>query len=74
MVYYPILMVRPLKMECKKCGEIEPYNHDIYVDGLWDCECLTYKTKKVKLINGKKPLDFALENVQKLLDKEKTIC
>tara|TARA_R100000951_G_scaffold101420_1_gene92973 strand:- start:38538 stop:38717 length:180 start_codon:yes stop_codon:yes gene_type:complete len=58
-------------MECKKCGEIEPYHHDIYTDGLWFCKCLSQKSKKVKLIDGKKPLDYALEQINKKLDSKK---
>ena len=49
-------------MTCK-CDCLEPYNHDVAIDGLWVCKCLEYKPK---LIDGQKPLDYVIEQINKL--------
>jgi Zn finger protein HypA/HybF involved in hydrogenase expression len=47
---------------CKKHDEIEPENHDFFTDGLWVCpKCSKQQTK---LIDGMKPLDYALKQIQ----------
>ena len=50
---------------CKKHDEIEPQDHDFYIDGLWTCpKCITMPLKH---INGLKPLDYALKQLPKEL-------
>ena len=52
---------------CKKHDEIEPENHDFHTDGLWICpECSRENLKKIstKLIDGMKPLDYALKQIK----------
>lgn len=47
---------------CKKHDEIEPQNHDFHTDGLWVCpKCSKQQTK---LIDGMKPLDYALKQIK----------
>jgi Zn finger protein HypA/HybF involved in hydrogenase expression len=50
---------------CKEHDEIEPQDHDIQIDGLWVCPRCS--KKRAKLINGMKPLDYALQQIEKKL-------
>lgn len=38
--------------ECKKCGAVEPCNHDYLSEGIWWCDCkkdqkITYKVEDI---------------------------
>ena len=52
------------RAECKFCGDFEPYDWDIYSDGMWGCSCgkrsgETYEDliartmEKMELFNGR---------------------
>ena len=60
---------------CKKHDEIEPQDHDFHTDGLWVCpKCSRESMKKQvkKLINGMKPLDYALKKIEEEFKKDLT--
>ena len=40
---------------CTKCKEIEPQDWDFNRDGLWICNCPSFRPKK--RTDGKKPID-----------------
>lgn len=55
---------------CKKHDEIEPQDHDINNDGLWLCsKCSKMPTK---LVDGMKPLDYALKKIEGQFKKHLT--
>lgn len=56
---------------CRKHDEIEPQDHDIQTDGLWVCPQCSKLT--VKRINGMKPLDYALQQLEEKLEKSNEI-
>lgn len=45
---------------CNECGQIEPQDWDAEVDGLWICQCVQ---NKPELIDGKKPIDYAVDKM-----------
>jgi hypothetical protein len=60
---------------CKKHDEIEPQDHDFFTDGLWICpQCSRENLRKIstKLIDGMKPLDYALKKVEEKYGKSLT--
>lgn len=53
---------------CKKHDEFEPYHWDFQNDGLWVCSgCSKESMKRLtkRLPNGMKPLDYAIQQVEK---------
>jgi hypothetical protein len=57
---------------CKKHDEIEPQDYDFFTDGLWICpQCSQENLRKIstKLIDGMKPLDYALKKLRKNTEK-----
>ena len=53
---------------CKKHDEFEPYHWDFQNDGLWVCPgCSRENMKRMSQAgpDGRKPLDIALEKIQK---------
>jgi hypothetical protein len=54
---------------CKKHDEIEPQDHDFYTDGLWVCKKCANE-RKPKLIEGMKPVDYALKQIKEKYGKK----
>ena len=51
---------------CRKHDEVEPQDWDLYRHGLWICpKCSAYNKKGMSKPCGRKPLDSALEKVEK---------
>jgi ribosomal protein L37AE/L43A len=58
---------------CKKHDEIEPNWWDFHTDGLWICpKCSRESMKKAttKLIEGMKPLDYALKQIEEKYNEQ----
>ena len=59
---------------CKKHNEIEPQDHDILQDDLWSCPKCSRESMKWLAQpdeNGRKPLDVALDEIEKRFGSKK---